>query len=67
MNKSPVMVSSKDIMYITDILNVTHAFAKKFKHYNNEIQDPKILNTVAGFTNQLVNQYNNLLGVLNNG
>ena len=67
MNQPPVMVSTKDSMYICDILNVTHAFMKKFKHYDNEIQDAKLKQMVQGFTTQLENQYQNIMGVLKNG
>ena len=61
MNKPPVMVSTKDSMYITDVLNITHCFIKKFDHYDNEIQDTKIKKLVNNATNELIKQYNSLM------
>ena len=67
MIEPPVMVSTKDVMHISDILNVTYSLIKKFKHYDNEISDEKIKQLVISTTTELTNQYSTLLEVLNNG
>ncbi len=64
MNKPPVMISTKDSMYVGDILNVTAAFIKKFRHYDNEIQDNKIKQLVLTITSTLKGQYTKLMEVL---
>lgn len=67
MMEPPVMVSTKDSMHISDSLNVIYSFIKKFKHYDDEIQDEKIKQLVIAATTELTNQYTNLMEVLNNG
>lgn len=65
MQEPPVMVSTKDCMYISDILNMSVAIVKKFKHYDSEINDVQIKQLVGNITNQMKNQYSTLLEVLN--
>lgn len=67
MTEPPVMVSTKDSMHICDILNVIYTLIKKFKHYNNEIQDQSINNLVLEAKTELLNEYSALMEVFNNG
>lgn len=41
MNKMPNMISSKDLLYITDMFNWNIIAAKKLELYLDEIQDEK--------------------------
>lgn len=42
MDKVPVMISTKDIMYISDMFNWNFTLAKKCHHYLNEIKNEEI-------------------------
>ncbi len=65
MKEPPVMVSTKDCMHICDILNVNYTIIKKFKHYDNEIQDVEIKELINNITKALIKQYSSLMEVLN--
>ena len=67
MNKPPKMFSTKDILYFSDVLNVTRTYVKKFKHYENMIKDATIKKQVSTAAKDLEKQYNSLMGVLKNG
>jgi len=65
MIEPPKMVSTKDVMYISDILNTIYTLAKKLNYY--EINDEKIKQLINKITTSFTNQYSTLLEVLNNG
>jgi len=66
MNKPPVMISTKDTIYMSDLLNVIYFLIKRFDHYDSVIQDKKIKQLTETVSKGLKNQYESLLEVLNN-
>ena len=65
MNKVPTMISTKDKLYISDILNVTYLFAKKFDHYESMVKDKKIKDLITTSSDMLKKQYSKLMEELN--
>ena len=67
MNEPPKMLSTKDILYFSDILNVTGTYIKKFKHYDDLISCKEMKTLVLTITKELTSQYSVLLKELKNG
>lgn len=65
MEQPPVMISGKDLMYISDILTQQITFIKKFDTYKDEIVDNEISDLVYQITEGLKTETQTLLEVLN--
>ena len=64
MDKVPVMISTKDLSYISDMFNWNFTLAKKAYHYVNEVNDEEIKETikkVAKFHTDVCNKLLNFL------
>ena len=61
MKEPQEMLSNKDVLYISDILNVLLTFVKKFTCYQEFISDEAILKKITAVTKDLKNQYESLL------
>lgn len=59
------MLSTKDFMYISDILMIQYTYIKKLNHYSELISDSKIQEQLEKVTRQLTKGYDTLLEVLN--
>ena len=66
MKTPPKMISTKDILYFSDVFNVNRAFIKKLDHYNTLVKDSKIKAHLKTVRLALNNHYKTLLEVLNN-
>lgn len=64
MKNVPKIISSKDLSYISDMLNWLHTISKKLNHYTDLIEDTKILKEIDNLNNILGNIYNDLLNIL---
>lgn len=64
MKNVPKIISSKDLSYISDMLNWLHTISKKLNHYTDLIEDTKILKEIDNSNNILGNIYNDLLNIL---
>ena len=64
MTEPPKMLSSKDLMYITDILMISEAHIKKFREYSNILTDEKIKTEITTLETLLLNQFQTLLEVI---
>ena len=64
MKNVPKIISSKDLAYISDMLNWIHTISKKLNHYTEIIEDKKVLNELENSNNLLTQIYNDLLNIL---
>ena len=65
MKNVPKIISTKDLSYISDILNWLHTISKKINHYTNIIEDKKVLEELQNSNNLLTLIYNDILNTLN--
>jgi hypothetical protein len=65
MSEPPVMVSTKDAMYINDILNISSSMIKKIDHYLKEAKDEKLKSLIKKTSKKMKENYHILLEVLN--
>lgn len=64
MNNVPKMISSKDLDYISDMLNWNYYAAKECFHFAEEVQDEEIRNTLSDTGNMHIEHYKYLLSIL---
>lgn len=67
MNKVPVMISTKDLDYISDMMNWNFVCAKKSYHFASEVTDEEIKETLHQTARMHVEHYLRLVNLLNNG
>ena len=60
----PNIISTKDLSYLEDMLNWNFILIKKLNHYINESKDEDIINIFDKCYNELLNNYNDILNVL---
>lgn len=65
MKNVPKIISSKDLSYISDMLNWLHTISKKINHYTDIAEDNKVLKELENSNNLLTTIYNDLLNTLN--
>ena len=65
MKTVPKIISSKDLTYISDMLNWMHTNSKKLNHYTEIIEDNDVLKEIENCNNLLINIYDKLLNMLN--
>ena len=65
MEQVPNIISTKDLSYISDMLNWIHTFSKKIYHYETIAEDESVINILEKSNNILINIYNDLLNTLN--
>lgn len=64
MEKVPIIISNKDLMYIEDMINWQYTIAKKIKHYLNIVNDKDIINEFNEILDLLNINYDVLLSIL---
>lgn len=64
MNKVPKIIGTKDLSYISDMLNWTFTFCKKTNNYLSCIENDDVYNTISEASNCLKNVYNSLLDII---
>ena len=64
MKNVPNIISTKDLSYLEDMLNWNFILVKKINHYLNETNDEDIINMFEKARNELLNNYNDILDVL---
>jgi hypothetical protein len=67
MNTVPVMISTKDLEYIKDMLNWNLIAAKKATHYLEHIEDQEVADLITQISDMHKQHYNTLLNLLNQG
>lgn len=65
MSTVPNIISTKDLSYISDMLNWIHIISKKINNYTNIVEDEDLLKLLEDLNDLLINNYNNLLESLN--
>ena len=64
METVPNIISTKDLSYISDMLNWIHIISKKINHYTNLVEDENLLNLLENINDLLITKYKNLLEIL---
>ncbi|HHT38304.1 MAG TPA: spore coat protein [Mollicutes bacterium] len=67
MDTVPVMISSKDLDYIKDMLNWNFIAAKKANHYLQHIQDEEVATLIKEVSEMHKRHYDMLLNILQGG
>jgi len=65
MKNVPKIISSKDLSYISDMLNWLHTISKKINHYTDLVEDNKVLQELENSNSLLTTIYSDLLNTLN--
>ena len=60
-NEIPVVITEKDCLYISDILNISKIYIKKTTNYLNRIKDKDLQNELSDFKDTLLSGYDELL------
>ena len=60
-NEIPVVITEKDCLYISDILNISKVFIKKTSNYLKETKDKDVKNELGEFMDTLLSSYDELL------
>lgn len=60
-NEIPVVITEKDCLYISDILNISKIYIKKTTNYLNKIKDKELQNELSEFKDTLLSGYDELL------
>ena len=60
-NEIPVVITEKDCLYISDILNISKIYIKKTTNYFNKIKDKELQNELSEFKDTLLSGYDELL------
>ncbi len=64
MNNVPEMISTKDLDYISDMLNWNLTLIKKINHFTNEVSQEDIKEEFINISNMHQKHYNMLLNLL---
>lgn len=67
MDTVPVMISTKDLDYIKDMLNWNFIAAKKTKHFLGHIEDKEVAKLISQVSGMHKQHYNTLLSILKQG
>lgn len=60
-NEIPVVITEKDCLYISDILNISKVYIKKTSNYLKETKDKDVQNELSEFMDTLLSSYDELL------
>lgn len=60
-NEIPVVITEKDCLYISDILNISKIYIKKTANYLNKIKDKDLQVELSDFQDTLLSGYDELL------
>ena len=60
-NEIPVVITEKDCLYISDILNISKVYIKKTSSYLKNIKDKDVQNELSEFIDTLLSSYDELL------
>jgi hypothetical protein len=61
------MISTKDLDYLSDMMNWNFVLSKKVYHFANETSDKEIRTMLSRISNMHHDHYNMLLDLLNEG
>lgn len=64
MKNVPKIISTKDLSYISDMLNWIHTISKKINHYTNIVEDEDVLKELENCNILLTSTYDKLLTTL---
>ena len=64
MKNVPKIISTKDLSYISDMLNWTHTISKKINHYTEIVEDNDVLKELENCNTLITNIYDKLLTTL---
>lgn len=67
MNQLFTGLTSKDVTYISDIMKILVVYSKKIDFYEQSIVDEQVRNQLQDIRMLLNSQFDQLLGVLQNG
>ena len=60
-NEIPVVITEKDRLYISDILNISKVYIKKTSNYLKSTKDKDVQNELNEFMDTLLSSYDELL------
>jgi hypothetical protein len=60
-NEIPVVITEKDRLYISDILNISKVYIKKTSNYLKSTKDKDVQNELSEFMDTLLSSYDELL------
>ena len=60
-NEIPVVITEKDCLYISDILNISKVYIKKTSNYLKNVKDKDLHAELSDFMDTLVSGYDELL------
>ena len=60
-NEIPVVITEKDCLYISDILNISKVYIKKTSNYLKNIKDKDVQTELSEFMDTLLSSYDELL------
>ena len=60
-NEIPVVITEKDRLYISDILNISIVYIKKTSNYLKSTKDKDVQNELSEFMDTLLSSYDELL------
>ena len=64
MKNVPKIISTKDLSYISDMLNWTHTISKKINHYTEIVEDNDVLKELENCNTLITNIYDKLITTL---
>ena len=60
-NEIPVVITEKDCLYISDILNISKVYIKKTSNYLKNVKDKDVQTEFSEFIDTLLSSYDELL------
>jgi hypothetical protein len=67
MNTVPAMISTKDLLYLEDMLNWSLSLCKKARSFSAEVTDENLKETFINLSDSCLEHYNMFLSALNIG
>lgn len=67
MKQVPNMISTKDLDYLSDMINWNFICSKKINHFINEVQDPEIKQLLESVRNMHTAHAKKLVSILQGG
>lgn len=67
MNRVPEMISTKDLSYISDIINWNVTASKTSYHFSNEVEDEELKTLLQNVSTMHADHVRRLVQILNEG
>lgn len=67
MKEVPTVITTKDLLYLDDMLSWNFTTVKKINHYINEVVDEDVINLLTSVSKTFTKHYTEILECLNLG